>query len=259
MTRAPELDVARALAVGAVLVGHAGYSAGFVPLAERGVDVFFVLSGYLCAVQLERGARPGPWLVRRLRRIYPAAWAVLAVAGAPPLVWTLLAFGGGRVVGHTWSLSVEVVGYVGLAALALAPRRLWRPALLGVAVGCVVARHVVDPHAAYTVWRWDGMAVGALWALSGAPSARWLLPALGVALVLPYTTAPAVAALGAVGLLSALRGTTLRGGWLCSRSYALYLVSVPMIEVFGFVGLVATFPLAEALFRVVDRPLGLRQ
>ena len=35
MTRRPELDLARALAVSAVLVGHAGYEAGLVPLAAE--------------------------------------------------------------------------------------------------------------------------------------------------------------------------------------------------------------------------------
>lgn len=251
--RRPELDLARALAVGAVLVGHAGYEAGLVPLAERGVDVFFVLSGYLCASQLARGTPAAPWLWRRLRRIYPAALALLAVCAAPLPVWSLLAFGGGRMVGHTWSLSVEVTGYAGLALLSIAPRRWWAPALAGVVAACVVARGFVDAHTAYTVTRWDGMAVGALWALAGAPSLPWLSVLLAASLTMPGWAAPLPAAVGAVGLLSALRGTTLRGGWLCSRSYALYLVSVPLIESHGFVGLCVAFPAAETLWLLVDR------
>jgi peptidoglycan/LPS O-acetylase OafA/YrhL len=263
MTRAPELDVARALAVSAVLVGHA--FPALHPIAARGVDVFFVLSGYLCASQLAAGADPVPWLARRLRRVYPAALAGLVVAGGPALRWSLLDFGlphrGPTPTGHYWSLSVEVSGYVALAALALAPRRWWRPALVAVVAACVAGRMVADPGTAYRMLRWDGMAVGALWALAGAPSVRWALPALGVALVLPYGVAPLPAALGAVGLLSALRGCEVGSvaSWLCSRSYALYLAHWPLVLAFGAWGVVVALPVAEVLFRVVDRPLGLHR
>ena len=72
----PALDGLRAVAVGLVLVGHGGVpgvSGGFV-----GVDVFFVLSGFLItSLLLEELGRSGRidltgFWIRRARRLLPA-------------------------------------------------------------------------------------------------------------------------------------------------------------------------------------------
>ncbi len=81
-----DIEGLRALAVVLVLLFHAGvpgFSGGFV-----GVDVFFVLSGYLITrslvMEAERtgGIRFGEFFARRLRRLLPAAALVLAVTAA---------------------------------------------------------------------------------------------------------------------------------------------------------------------------------
>lgn len=79
----PCLDGLRALAVGAVLLYHAGVPG--IPGGFLGVEVFFTLSGYLITSLLlaERAATgsidlAGFWL-RRARRLLPALFAVLAV------------------------------------------------------------------------------------------------------------------------------------------------------------------------------------
>jgi peptidoglycan/LPS O-acetylase OafA/YrhL len=75
----PEIDGLRALAVGAVIIFHSGWAlpGGFV-----GVDVFFVISGFLIASLLARELDAGTFRLarfweRRVRRILPANVAMV--------------------------------------------------------------------------------------------------------------------------------------------------------------------------------------
>ncbi|MEP7301467.1 MAG: acyltransferase, partial [Caldimonas sp.] len=79
----PEIDGLRAIAVISVVLYHAGVGAvraGFV-----GVDIFFVISGYLITALLHREWQVSgridllAFYVRRVRRILPALWLVVAV------------------------------------------------------------------------------------------------------------------------------------------------------------------------------------
>lgn len=86
-----EIDGLRAVAVLSVLFCHAGFSAfsgGFV-----GVDVFFVISGYLITSIIYSEFRAGNFSLarfyeRRARRILPALFLVLLVT--TPLAWLVL-------------------------------------------------------------------------------------------------------------------------------------------------------------------------
>jgi peptidoglycan/LPS O-acetylase OafA/YrhL len=131
--RLPGLDFLRACAIGLVVIWH--FPASSLPFHWRpatwaGVDLFFVLSGYLIGAQLlkpyARAARPsfGQFFIRRMLRVVPAYLAVLALywlvpvfrgrAHLPPW-WRLLTFtmNLGRDAGktgafsHAWSLCVE--------------------------------------------------------------------------------------------------------------------------------------------------------
>src|SRR3954464_3716739 len=83
-TYRPHLDGLRAIAVYLVVLFHAGtswFTGGFI-----GVDVFFVLSGYLVTQLLLRDIlgpsgriRLGRFYSRRFRRLLPAAFVVLIV------------------------------------------------------------------------------------------------------------------------------------------------------------------------------------
>jgi peptidoglycan/LPS O-acetylase OafA/YrhL len=82
----PHLDGVRAIAVVLVIAFHAGYgwaTGGFV-----GVDVFFVLSGYLITLLLvgelfeTEHVRMSRFYARRARRLLPASVATLAVVAA---------------------------------------------------------------------------------------------------------------------------------------------------------------------------------
>ena len=88
MAYRPDVDGLRAVAVGMVLLYHAGlgFEGGYV-----GVDLFFVISGYLITALIlkaqdagdagaaDAGFSLGRFWVRRVRRIVPAATAVTVV------------------------------------------------------------------------------------------------------------------------------------------------------------------------------------
>jgi peptidoglycan/LPS O-acetylase OafA/YrhL len=131
--RSQELDVLRAAAVTAVLVEHAPFK--FSGIAGwTGVDLFFVLSGFLVSGLLfaeqrsRRHVAVGRFLVRRGFKIYPAFYALLAAtiairllhSGTVPRAAALseLLFVqnyGPRLWMHTWSLAVEEHFYFALA------------------------------------------------------------------------------------------------------------------------------------------------
>ncbi|ROO26352.1 acyltransferase family protein [Salinisphaera japonica] len=86
----PEIDGLRAVAVIPVILFHAGFSwvsGGFV-----GVDVFFVISGYLITAILLKDLQENRFSVvgfyeRRARRILPALFSVLIVVTPLAIVW----------------------------------------------------------------------------------------------------------------------------------------------------------------------------
>lgn len=90
MQRRRDIDGLRAVAIAPVVLFHAGvagFAGGYV-----GVDIFFVISGYLIAgILIREGDEQGaPNLIgfydRRIRRIFPALFAMLAVVTAAALL-----------------------------------------------------------------------------------------------------------------------------------------------------------------------------
>lgn len=86
----PEIDGLRALAVVPVLLFHAGF--GLVSGGFSGVDVFFVISGYLITAIIHREISDGNFSIarfyeRRARRLAPALLLVCAVCIPFALMW----------------------------------------------------------------------------------------------------------------------------------------------------------------------------
>src|ERR1700748_2002838 len=76
----PEIDGLRAIAVIAVILFH--FNADVFPGGYLGVDVFFVISGYLITGLIKRDLDSGSFIftgfyLRRIKRILPALYVLL--------------------------------------------------------------------------------------------------------------------------------------------------------------------------------------
>ena len=152
----PTLDVLRSIAILVVVTAHfAGEFEGVhwvqvfpaVYWGWTGVDLFFVLSGFLIGTQLWKEVsrtnriRIGRFLLRRGLRIWPLYYSFVLVAavryllgrrqtGIWPDVFFLSNYFSGQIAGG-WSLSTEEQFYIlapvsiALALLLFRPKRLW--------------------------------------------------------------------------------------------------------------------------------------
>ena len=186
-----DIDGLRALAVIPVLLFHAeipGFTGGYV-----GVDVFFVISGYLITRIILRDLSAGRFsmamfLERRVRRILPALYVVMAACILPAwflmlaadfenfgqslfatavsannvLLWLTSGYWGiaseFKPLLHTWSLGVEEQFYLVYPLLLLVLFRRPRPVT-----------------ATVMVLAWVASLLSAQWLLAEAPSAVFLL------------------------------------------------------------------------------------
>lgn len=164
MSRLPGLDLLRAIAIVWVMLFHSfvagGLGEGYNWLSRfgwMGVDLFFVLSGYLIGSQLlkplSRGEPLafGDFYLRRAFRVLPAFWVVLALYYLVPAFreadgiqppWQFLSFTVNLLIdyqhnkafSHAWSLCVEEHFYL------LAPWLAWwltrRPSAAKFAAAC---------------------------------------------------------------------------------------------------------------------------
>lgn len=172
----PRFDNVQALRGAACLLVVVYHAAGwehqfglrFAPLGPvrwvgfAGVDLFFVLSGFIIAAtarpDLGRPARLPRYAFRRLWRIYPAYWAALAVgvgvyAALSPDPVARPGWAGGlveaafllprpdicRFVPVGWTLSYELAFYLAFGGLFLLPRRAAGPVLAAWAAGVLAA------------------------------------------------------------------------------------------------------------------------
>lgn len=216
--RIEPLDGLRGVAVLAVLAYHTAN----VPAAGRiGVDLFFVLSGYLITDIIARAyeragsAFFGRFYLRRLIRLYPALILACALYGAiclgfpgldadpvPSIAAALLmasnytqaaSFGFPAAMGHTWTLACEWQFYLVWPLVYVGVRRLGggTRSLLAVLALAVVAVWLSRAASANTVWMWrsldaraDGLLYGCMLSLMLAARPAWRVPgiaALGAA------------------------------------------------------------------------------
>jgi exopolysaccharide production protein ExoZ len=154
MRKIQSLEMLRAIAALLVVLFHAEtiFSAsghtpfdGLFRAGNRGIDLFFVLSGFIIAYvhqgDLGRPGRLGHYLYNRITRIYPAALIVTALAlalytlgfggaekaakldpGAVAASFLLLAQQGPPLVNVTWTLTYEVFFYA-VFAIAILNRK----------------------------------------------------------------------------------------------------------------------------------------
>lgn len=155
------VEAMRGVAVLSVVCGHAvsarpdmvgpGVAEGVLTILASGVDVFFVISGFIIATTASGQRDPLNFTFRRAVRIYPVYWLVLLVAFVssswielspekrPPLdlglifAWTYPNW----YLGPAWSIAFELHFYAAVASiLAIAPNRVFE--LLFAGLGMVV-------------------------------------------------------------------------------------------------------------------------
>lgn len=206
----------RGLAALGVLVFHAAERAGSAfGVGAAGVDVFFVISGFIMwVVTCRKTPSPGVFLWRRVQRIVPLYWAVTLVTAAiavlvpfafPSMQVTVEAVAKSLffvpyhdpngliapLIVPGWTLNYEMLFYLLFAGGLLAPARL-RPWLVSAAiVGLVAARPLVDTTNPILATFTDpillefaaGIWLGKLWSENRLPAAKvgWALAGLGVA------------------------------------------------------------------------------
>jgi peptidoglycan/LPS O-acetylase OafA/YrhL len=154
-----DIDGLRALSVLSVILFHldiAAFSGGFV-----GVDVFFVISGYVIAKSLEDDLANGRFSIlhfynKRIRRIFPALFAVFLVTWAIAYILLLPKF----FLGFTESLAAASAfvsnflfwrqwGY-------FAPDKLVRPLLHTWSLAVEEQYYIFAPMMTWAVWRFFG-------------------------------------------------------------------------------------------------------
>ena len=178
----PDIDGLRALAVLPVVFYHAGFesfSGGYV-----GVDVFFVISGYLITSIIAREIESDTFSLshfyeRRARRLFPALFTVLAATAVGSffllMPWELEDFGqslattaifssnflffteAGYFDGpaemkpllHTWSLAIEEQYYLLFPAFLFAVRNFLGGRYIGATAGLFIASFVISVWSTY--------------------------------------------------------------------------------------------------------------
>jgi len=217
------LDVVRGIAILLVLVFHFRLPVGIAAIDAMvqplfavgwiGVDLFFVLSGFLVGGIILRGAAAPAgidrrtFFARRILRLWPVLWiylaTMLAIGGATawPMVWPVLLHlqnYGTAAPSHLWSLAVEEHFY--LAAIIVIPMLLRRGGharveamLIAIMVVCLGVRLVAQAAGVpsldlqwQTQYRLDALAFGVLLAstalhrpaLFAALTRRWRLALL---------------------------------------------------------------------------------
>lgn len=188
----------RGLAALGVVMFHASQSAGFpIEAGAFGVDVFFVLSGFLMMVIATDETRPWPFLRDRALRIVPLYWIASVAAlclGAAGIFWTpsrlqalasfaFIPYGPESgapyyypVLTIGWTLNYEMFFYFVFAGTLFMRRAARLPALTAAFGALVALRYVAEPTAAPLLFWSDplileflaGAWVGASWQRGGA-------------------------------------------------------------------------------------------
>ena len=147
--------------------GHAEPPSFSVPWGHLGVNLFFMISGFVIFMTLEHTARPTDFLVSRFSRLYPAYWAAALLAwvigraatGIDPPLTDLQAWANAlmfhsllnipSIDGVYWTLEVELLFYWSMFVLWLSvgfeSSRRWLAVWLGLSLLDALGRRFSIP------------------------------------------------------------------------------------------------------------------
>jgi peptidoglycan/LPS O-acetylase OafA/YrhL len=272
--RLVELDSLRGLAAFGVLLFHytTRYDQAFghsteipfhAPWGMYGVNLFFVISGFVIFMTLERTRQASDFLVSRFSRLFPAFWVAIAITFCVTHLWTLPGktvsideaawnmtmlhgmFKVPDVDGVYWTLEIELIFYAlallvflfgltrrihAVLMILIALRLVWHltDVLADVKLSWTISHLLILP---YIGWFSCGIMIYRRTATTETPRLDWLVLALAV-LQLLITDGPWMAALCVAitfVMLAAIQGkaillrTPLLVG-LGTISYTLYLL-----------------------------------
>jgi peptidoglycan/LPS O-acetylase OafA/YrhL len=93
--RLPELDCLRGIAAMMVVVFHFGFGISSLPHFFKygctGVDLFFIISGFVILMTVEKTPNLKKFIVSRFARLYPAYWVALGITVMAFVSWAVLA------------------------------------------------------------------------------------------------------------------------------------------------------------------------
>ena len=199
MRYAPQLDGLRALCIVFTIVNHVGPHPYYLN-GNVGVDVFFVLSGFLITSLLQHDNNSTGtvclvcFYIRRIFRIVPLYYLTIILyalstyglyrSGIDPLRWTefqaafpaLVTFMGeyrpdssGTLFGHAWTLGIEEKYYIVWPLLLLGLRRWARRTYYGIIVGVILLCWFFLP-ATHEARGYGGLLAGSLTAIVNTDS-----------------------------------------------------------------------------------------
>lgn len=263
-----ELDALRGIAAMAVVIyhlvyryhelyGHQGLAVYWSYFGQYGVQLFFMISGFVIYWTLERIDRPIEFVISRFSRLYPVFWvAVIVTFGVTTLIQlpdrtvdiatalhNLLMFHEYFAVDHVdgvyWTLTLELTFYAWVFVLLLCRQKHWSSAMLLTLVAANLMLHQLSD-----VPRWlslltlDGYAH---FFLFGVALYDWQqrrnrkLAVFAIAVAVGISLMASTVVISAIYLLLMLLFfTTLKGYlplighpvlvWLGAISYSLYLI-----------------------------------
>jgi peptidoglycan/LPS O-acetylase OafA/YrhL len=282
--RLPWLDAARGIAALTVLTAHAldyywrGY-AEYIQFGNGAVVLFFLISGYIIPMSIERSTLPRFWL-RRLFRLYPLYWisiilyTVLGISETKETTHILANLtmiqpylGIPHINGVYWSLAVEETFYLMLAVLLVFNlHRATVPLFLvlaaaGMTLAYLGARWVLDLNLIYL----PICVAGTLWyRFDQGVLKRRSFHVLVLVLILYIISLPIginwlSGWLVAVGIFAFIHRHRHRSWpsvlvWCGIASYSIYLLHPLILHFLPGWGAVITLVVAGASYTLVEKP-----
>jgi peptidoglycan/LPS O-acetylase OafA/YrhL len=184
--RVAEIDALRGVAAMSVVLFH--YTTRFNELFQPGtgidwqfrhghygVNLFFIISGFVIFMTLQRTSRPMDFVVSRFSRLFPAYWAAIALTfaithllGLPQKLVTLREAFANMIMLHGlfriphvdgvyWTLEVELLFYAGMFLLYLSGRlhqiERFLIALLGLRIAYALLERYAGISLPWTIYR----------------------------------------------------------------------------------------------------------